>query len=119
MKQLFKFLVVGLINTIFFYLVYALFIFLNFHYSIASLLATIVAMFFSFKTFGKFVFDNNNNKLLVKFLLVTIINYLLNILIIYVFKEFGHNSYIAGLFAALLVACNSFVLNKFYVFKKI
>ncbi|WP_039920104.1 GtrA family protein [Sulfurimonas gotlandica] len=119
MKHLFKFLFIGGINTVFFYLTYALFIFIGFHYTVAVTIAAVIAMFFSFKTFGKFVFKSNDNKLITKFILVTLINYLLNIIIIFFFKKFGYNSYLAGLFATIIVACNSFVLNKYYVFKKV
>ena len=114
---LFKFLVVGGVNTLFYYLVYALFIYLNFRYPIAVFFATVVAMLFSFKTFGKFVFKKSDNRLLTKFILVTLINLLLNIALIYFFNKFGFNNYISGLFATLFVALNSFVLNKFFVFK--
>lgn len=116
MKDLFRFLFIGVINTVFFYLTYALFVFIGFHYSVAVTFAAIIAMFFSFRTFGKFVFRNNDNKLLGKFILVTIVNYLLNIIIIFLFKEFGYNNYTAGLIATIIVAFNSFVLNKYYVF---
>ena len=119
MKHFVKFVFFGVINTIFFYLVYAFFIFIGFHYGIAVTIAAIIAMFFSFKTFGKFVFQNNNNKLLVKFIFVTIINYLLNLFVVFLFVKFGYNSYIAGLFATVTVAVNSFILNKYYVFKKV
>jgi len=39
-----RFFIIGLINTLFGYLMFALFIFLNFHYSIAVLLATILGV---------------------------------------------------------------------------
>ena len=90
---------------------------MNFHYVTAVLLAATIAMLFSFKTFGKFVFKKDDNRLIFKFLLVTIINYLLNVLVIYIFKENGYNSYMSGAFSAIVVAINSFLLNKFFVFK--
>jgi len=116
MKTIIKFLLIGIVNTVFFYFIYALFIFFEFHYAIATLSATSIGTVFSFRTFGKFVFRNNDNKLLGKFILVTIVNYLLNIIIIFLFKEFGYNNYTAGLIATIIVAFNSFVLNKYYVF---
>ena len=73
---------------------------------------------FSFKTFSKLVFNNKDNKLIVKFIIVYGFNIVLNIFIIksylYLFNE---NLYTAGLFATVIVALNSFILNKFYVFK--
>jgi len=118
MKTIIKFLLIGIVNTVFFYFIYALFIFFEFHYAIATLSATSIGTVFSFKTFGKFVFDNSNNKLLLKFIAVTIFNYFLNIFIISQVKVFGINDYLAGLIAVIIVAVNAFVLNKYYVFKK-
>jgi len=119
MRVLSKFVMIGILNTIFFYLMYAFLIYLGLHYSLATFFATCIGMFFSFKTFGKFVFDNDKNNLLLKFIFVTIFNYLLNIFIIYQCKLFGYNNYNAGLIAVMLVACSSFLFNKYYVFKKV
>lgn len=119
MKKIIKFLFIGAINTVFFYLSYVLFIFLGLHYSLAVFIAAVIAMFFSFKTFGKFVFNSKDNRLLFRFIFVTIVNYALNILIIYIFKELGYNYYISGLFATFVVAINSFILNNYFVFRTI
>ena len=118
MKVLTKFIFIGIINTIFFYLIYAFLIFVGFHYTLATLFATSVGMLFSFKTFGKFVFDSNNNRLLIKFIFITIFNYFFNIFIIMQLKIFGYNDYISGLIAVMIVAVSSFILNKYYVFRK-
>lgn len=112
-----KFLIAGSFNTLFYYTMYALFIYLNFHYSNAVLIATILTMFVSFKTFGKFVFQKHDNRLIFKFTLLTLLNYILNIFLIFLLKEYNYNDYIAGIIAAIFVAINSFLVNKFFVFK--
>lgn len=116
--EIIKFVVVGIINTIFYYMLYSLFIYMNFEYFLAVIFATILGVLFSFKTFSKLVFNNSNNKLIFKFLLVYCFNIVLNIFIIKAYVYFcNDNLYIAGLIAIILIAISSFVLNKFYVFK--
>lgn len=117
MLQLYKFILIGVVNTLFYYSLYALLIYLGFSYIVSVILATLVAMFFSFKTFGKYVFYNEKRNLLLKFLLLTLLNTALNILIIYLLSHLNYTHYTAGAIATVLVAINSFLLNKFFVFK--
>lgn len=63
-----KFLFVGVLNTLFGYGVFALFNFLNFHYGLSTLLATIAGVLFNFKTTGIIVFKNGDNKLILNFI---------------------------------------------------
>jgi putative flippase GtrA len=108
--------VVGVVNSVFGYSVYALFIFFNFHYLVASLFSTILGVLFNFKTTGIFVFKSRNNNLIYKFVGVYIIVYLLNILLLKIFSVLHLNLYVAGAMALLPVAVISFTLNKKYVF---
>jgi putative flippase GtrA len=117
-KQIVNFIKVGVINTVFYYLLYSVLIFLGLNYKIAVFLATIIGILFSFKTFGKFVFNNEDKNLVFKFILVYIILYFVNIGLIGIFKNYETDLYISGLFATLLCAALSFILNKWYVFKK-
>ena len=112
-----KFLLAGSLNTLFYYGLYALLIYLQFHYVNAVLFATIITMFVSFKTFGTFVFKKSDNRLLFKFILLTLLNYTLNIIIIYLLKEYNFNDYASGIIATTIVAIHSFILNKVFVFK--
>lgn len=116
-KQITNFILVGGINTIFYYTLYSFLIFINFNYIIAVLLATIIGVFFNFKTFSKFVFYNNDNSLLYRFIITYIVLFFLNILFIKIFSLFGLNYYYAGFFAIIPYSIISFLLNKFYVFK--
>jgi len=104
------------INSVFGYSVYALFIFFNFHYSVASLFATFFGVLFNFKTTGIFVFKSRSNNLIYKFVGVYIIVYLLNILLLKILSGFHLNLYVAGAMALVPVALISFTLNKKYVF---
>ena len=117
-SQIIKFIFIGIINTIFNYLLYSLFIFLGFDYRVAVLFATIIGVLFSFKTFSKYVFSDNNKKFLYKFILIYVILYIVNITLITVLQSFVDNLYISGFLATICCAVLSFILNKWYVFKK-
>jgi len=117
-KKFIKFILVGIINTIFGYSLYALLIFLNLHYSVAVLVGTIVGILFNFKTTGKLVFNNNENMLLFKFLGVYTVTYILNVSALKIFDTFKFNMYVAGLLLIFPMAAISFTLNSKYVFKE-
>ena len=106
----------GGINTLFGYLVFSLFIILHIHYAIASLAATIFGVLFNFFTTGKFVFNNNDPKLLIKFLGVYGITYLINLLLLKIFDIYSVNMLIAGAILILPSAILSYFLNKSLVF---
>lgn len=113
-----KFILVGIINTIFGYSLFALFVFLNIHYSLSVLLSTILGVLFNFKTIGKLVFDSSDNSLIVRFVMVYIIIYVLNITGLWIFEVNGYeNMYINGFVLLAPLAIVSFVFNKRYVFK--
>ncbi|GGI46226.1 hypothetical protein GCM10008018_16060 [Paenibacillus marchantiophytorum] len=115
-NKFFKFLVIGGINTIFGYSLYALFIFFHLHYAVATLFSTIIGIFFNFKTIGSIVFKNKNNRLLLKFFIVYGIIYFLNITIMYFLNSLLMNQYFTGAITVLPLAILSFFLNKKYVF---
>ena len=118
-KQIIKFLIVGIINTIWGYSVYALFIYLGCDYKIASLVATILGVLFNFKTTGKLVFNSHDNRLIFKFVAVYAILYFFGIGLLKLIKTFIiDDDYIAGLIGLGPGVTFSFVLNKCWVFKK-
>ena len=108
---------VGGINTLFGYSMFALFIFLEFHYALASFLATVLGVLFNFKTTGVLVFQNKDNGLLFRFFGVYGIVYVVNVLMLKVLGEVGFGMYLAGAVVIVPLAVLSFVLNKLYVFE--
>jgi len=116
-KQIFSFILVGILNTIVGYVLYALFIYLGLEYILSVLFATILGVMFNYKTIGKFVFNSKNKYSAIKFILVYVIVFIVNISVIKIFKIYGFNDYLAGFFAIIPASIVSFVLNKFYVFK--
>ena len=117
-KQVVSFILIGILNTIVGYSLYALFIYFGFNYMLSVLFATILGVLFNFKTIGKFVFNNSSNTKILKFFLVYGAVFIVNISVIKLFKIYNFNDYIAGLVAVFPASIVSFVLNKYYVFKE-
>ena len=111
-KQMLNFIKTGLLNTAFYYLIYSILTYLGFDYKISVLLANIIGVLFSFKTFGKFVFENEDQALILKFLSVYVLLYFINISIISILNIYMINLYISGLCETLYCDLLSFVLNK-------
>ena len=113
-----KFILVGILNTLFGYCAFALLIFVGIHYSLAVVISTIAGILFNFKTTGVLVFKNKDNRLIFKFVAVYAIICSLNILLLKIAKIFGLNLYFAGFVTTCIMAVLSFGLNKNWVFKK-
>ncbi|MCX7114390.1 MAG: GtrA family protein [Gammaproteobacteria bacterium] len=118
-QQLFNYILVGGINTILGYLVYAFCIFLGMDYPLAAFFSTVFAVIFNYKTVGKFVFKNTGNGIFVKFMLMYLVMYLFNMAFIKFIYFFNQNLYLAGFIAICPAATLSFILNKFIVFRDV
>lgn len=115
-----RFVLVGILNTVFGVGLYCLFIYLGITYSIAVLLSTVLGVLFNFKTIGIFVFKNGNNQLIFRFIAVYLLLYFVNIGLIHLFIEMTElNEYISGILVTPIVAIASFVLQKQFVFKRV
>ena len=113
-----RYLLVGALNTAFGYSVFALLVFVGLHYSIALFFATVVGIFFNFKTFGIIVFAQNERRLIWRFITVYAILYAVNVFLVFIFLPFLGNIYVANALAIILNATLGFYLNKRYVYKK-
>lgn len=113
-----RFLIIGLFNALFGYSIFALLLFIGIHYTIATLIATILGVLFNFKTIGMFVFNNAKNSLIVKFILVYTVAYLINIACLKVFSMLSIDYYLAGLLMLAPMALLTFLMNKRFVFDK-
>lgn len=116
--QVKKFILVGVLNTIVGYSLYALFIFFGFDYVYALGLATVLGVAFNFQTIGRLVFKHNNKKLIFKFVLVYIVVFCVNLMLIKFLVWLGLNEYIGGAIAIIPASALSFILNKYFVFKR-
>ena len=113
-----KFLGVGVINTLFGYGIFALFLFLGLHYSLASLLGTILGVLFNFFTTGRIVFNNRNNLLIWKFISVYVVIYLISLLFLSIINYYNGNLYIWGFLLLGPMAVIAFLLNHLFVFNE-
>ncbi len=113
-----KFVLVGIVNTIFGYLAYAFFVFVGCGDFTAPLFSTICGVLFNFKTIGRLVFGNTSNRLIFKFFAVYLFTYALTVVLLKIFAFAGlENRYISGALILAPMALISFFLNKNFVFK--
>ena len=112
-----RFLIVGGINTVFGYSIFALFIFLGLHYVLAALLGQICGILFNFKTTGTLVFKNKDNRLILRFFGVYLVTYLLGIGLLKIFDMYGVKILVAAAIMLLPMALVSFLLMRRFVFK--
>ena len=110
------FLVIGGINTIFGYGIFALCIYLKLHYVLASGIAMVLGILFNFKTTGIIVFKNNDNTLLWKFILVYGISFCIGIVYLYFMNQFKISNYLSGAVWILPGAAIAYTLQRILVF---
>ena len=136
-----RFLFVGVINTLFGYGLFVLFIWFGMHYSIALLCANFLGILFNYKTTGYIVFANKSNRLILQFFMVYGVVYLFNLLELYLLDKSNLYEFILSLplldfldnlplnpdkigdamgqaITLLPNAILSFILNKVFVFKQ-
>jgi putative flippase GtrA len=116
--RIFRFLVIGAINTFFSYIVYALLILINVHYSLATLISTVLGVIFNFFTTGRIVFRNMDNHRFFRFGLVYAFTYFVNILLLrWLVDGIQMSKLLAGALVTLPVALLSYLLNAKWTFR--
>lgn len=116
--KIIRFVIIGILNTFFGFTIYSFFIFIGLSYYLAAAISTVLGIIFNFKTMSKFVFQNSNNLLLCRYLLVYLLTYLLGIILIAILVNLGLNYYLAGLGAIILNAIITYFLLNNFVFNK-
>lgn len=117
-KTFVRFVLVGVLNTLFGVGLYCLFIYMGVPYRAAVLLSTVLGVLFNFKTIGALVFKNKDNRLIFRFVSVYVITYFINIGLIRVFLCVGINEYYAGILSTPVVALCSYGLQKRLVYRR-
>jgi len=110
-----RFLFVGVLNTIFGYAVYALFIYLKMHYFLAQLLSSVLAIAHSYLWNKYFTFRSPGRSAseIIRFVSVYAVSYLLNMGILFVSIEFFKwNAYFAGFICLFVTTVTSYVGHK-------
>lgn len=116
-SQLIRFFLTGILNTVFGYLIFFLFIFIGLHYSIAVLLGTTIGALFNFKTIGTFVFKSRDNSLVWRFIFVYAAIYIFNVICLTLLRTHIQSDYLGQALITPIIALASFFLNKKFVFK--
>lgn len=116
--QFVRFLAVGMLNTAFSYLSYALLLYSGLGYMAASFLSLLLGIVFSFRTQGAWVFRNHDWRLIFRFSGCWLLIYGMNVTVIALLLHAGLNAYIAGAAALLPVAITSYFVQRTLVFGK-
>lgn len=116
-SQIFRFICVGILNTMVGYGLYAFFLSVHIHYFLALFFATCLGVIFNFVTIGKIVFKRKNLRKFFKFSLMYIILYFFGLILINLFNKLNMNLYFSGFFSIILLSILSFFGNKFIIFK--
>jgi putative flippase GtrA len=117
-SRIVRFVVVGGVNTVFAYAVYAVLLRVGLNYAVANFAALIAGILFGFKTTGTLVFDNRDNRLLGRFVVCWAVIYLLNVASIKKLIEMGIDRYMAGALPIPAIAALSYAGQKYFVFRK-
>ena len=116
-SQFVRFLLVGVINTIFGYAVFIGMLLFGFIPSTALLMSTVMGVFFNFKTIGHWVFSGAFGNRILFFVLQYAFIYVLNSTLLLELINYGVKAAIAQLMLLLPMAILSFVINKFLIFR--
>ena len=118
-NQVPMFLIMGGLNTLFAYALFALFIALGLHYTIATLLPGLLSIYLGYLANHKIVFKAQTTRQygLVLYYLFYLVIYLINISIQATMHALGFsNDYVNGAVAIVITTMISFVTNKYYFF---
>lgn len=118
-NQFFRFLCIGVVNTIFGYCAYAFLVILGIDYRIALTISTILAVLFNYYTNGRFVFRNSGKSVLLKFILLNVIMYIFNQLLLITLVSLGIGKLVAQAMIIPIIIIMIFVINKKWVFFKV
>ena len=115
-RRFVRFLTVGLLNTAFGYGCFALLLLAGVGSAVALLVATILGVFFNFKTIGLLVFRSRENRRIVRFVLVYGVVYSVNLAGLEMLVCLGMSAYLAGALLILPCAALAFLLQKHLVY---
>lgn len=113
-----RFVLVGILNTSFSYLIYATLLFVGLGYQLANFLALIMGILFSFKTQGRFVFNNPDNRLLGRYVVSWVLIYFCVVILIGEIIDLGFDAYSAGALALPFSVVLSYLAQKYFVFRQ-
>jgi len=117
-KKKINFLLIGILNTIFGYALYSLFIYIELNYKLALLLSYFFGIVFNFLSYKIFVFKiNYSYARFAKYFCSYLITYYINILLLSQLNLFVENFYLSQIFSLPFVIIVTWVLLNRWVFK--
>lgn len=114
--QFIRFLLVGVLNTSFSYGVYAVLLYVGLNYVAANLGALLLGILVSFRTQGRLVFGNRDNRLLFRFAAAWALIFVVNTLLIAGLLRADLDAYWAGAVALIPTTILSYLVQRFLVF---
>ncbi len=119
-KIFLKFIIVGLLNTIFGYTFFATLIFLEINTFLSLFISTIAGIVFNYLTLGQLVFKLNKSKLIyTKFIFVYFISYMINAYLLKAFMDFfNNNAFVAQIISLPFVVFFNWISMNYWVYKK-
>lgn len=117
-EPFFRFLFVGLVNTVFGYSVYVIATFVGLKGLQALIAATVCAVLFNFKTTGHFVFNSKRLDNLFRYFFANAIIFLVNALLLKLLTDCNIGQLLAQAYCLLAIVPFSFFIMKYYVFRK-
>jgi len=116
--RLLRFLIIGVINTVFSYLVFAVLFYFIQQKEVTVTLSFLIAILFNYQRISKYVFSESNEKKFITFLFVYLVVYILNLVHLWITVDIFHfNVYYAQILTLLYLPLISFYLNKKLVYK--
>lgn len=112
-----RFLIVGTINTLFGYGVFAALITAGLESALALALATIAGVIFNYFTTGKLVFANSGAAMLPRFILAYVISYSANLAMLKGLEQAGFDTLVAQALCLPPTVLLSFALLRWFVFR--
>jgi len=109
-----RFLLIGMLNTVFGYAVFALAFYVGASPALALLIATAIGILFNFFTTGQIVFNDRGTSRLPHFVFAYCATYLINLALLKIIMLAGVNGLIAQAISLPVVAvCSFFILRRF------
>lgn len=113
--QLWRFLKVGALNTLFGYALYAMLVAIGLQMFVAQIVGTVIAVAFNYVTYSRHVFHAAPTSRM-RFLMSYALNYLVSLAALALAVIVVPSPYLAGLLAMLVTAAINFVVLRRFVF---
>lgn len=113
--QLWRFLAVGVLNTLFGYALYAALVAIGLQMFVAQIVGTVIAVAFNYVTYSRHVFQSAPASRL-RFVLSYALNYLVSLAMLAIAATAFPSPYLAGFVATLVTAAINFVVLRRFVF---